>query len=527
MKYTWALFITLYLNALNLEAQMKNDAILFSIDNTPVYTSEFLRLYNKNSHLAQDKSQNSIDNYLELLINYKLKLKEARALGLDNKSSYKQELAEHKKQLAKGFMPKLPITDSLLKEAYNRVSFDVKASHILVRVADNALPKDTLQAYNTLTEFRKRALKEGFENLRKQVHNGSTIFGEDLGWFSGFKMVYPFENQAYKTPIDSISKPFRTSFGYHIVYVQNKRKSRGKCTVAHIMIVNKDSLKTTQRIQDIYTKLQQGDDFETLAKQFSEDQHTASKGGMLPPFSSGELGSETFENEAFALETVGQISKPFKTQFGWHIIKLYDKNPVGSFQELKPELEERIKKDDRSKLINQALTKALKTKYNINETPTGLSYFDSIINKAYYNRAWQLPNNFKGNTILFHIKEQPYTYLDFGNYLVKQQYTPFTNKPLKTIILETYNSFLDTALTNYQINNLEYENQEYAHIVEEYRDGLLLFDLMDTKIWNSSNTDTTALKNYYLNHKNNYKTPIQADAIIATSTSKKNTKRSK
>ncbi len=525
MKYNFSVFVALFIYVSLLKAQTTNDAVLFRVNDAPVYTSEFLRLYNKNNNLVQDQTENSVDNYLNLLINYKLKLEEAKALGLDNNPKYKQELAGYKKQLAKNYMPNLPITDTLLKEAYHRISNDIKASHILILLTEHASPEDTLQAYKSITEYRNRALNEGFENLRTQVHNGNTIFGEDLGWFSGFKMVYPFENQAYNTPVGSISKPFKTRFGYHIVYVQDKRKSRGERTVAHIMITNKDkeqnTLKADEQIQDIYTKLQQGEDFGALAKQFSEDSYTAPKAGMLPPFSGGQLGSQTFEDVAFGLDSIGDISKPFKTNFGWHIVKLYNIKPIGSFQELKPDLQERIKRDDRSKLINQALTQALKDKYNVNTIPENLTYFESIINNAYYNRAWQLPENFPAKTVLFRIKNKPYTYSDFGTFLVNEQNKAFDKKPLKTIVHDTYNSFLNTALINYQEEHLEDENQEYAHIVEEYRDGLLLFDLMEMKIWNVANTDTTALKAYYLNHKNQYITPEKADAIIATSPSKK------
>lgn len=523
MKHTGSFIasVFLFISILNLKAQTATKGVLFSIENEPVYTSEFLRLYNKNLDLVQDDSKNNTDEYLALLINYKLKLREAKALGFDKKPNYVRELASYKQQLAKNYMPSTPITEALLEEAYKRISNEVKASHILVRLTENASPEDTLQAYNTIRKFRKTALSEGFETLRTQVHNGKTVFGEDLGWFSGFKMVYPFENAAYNTPIGSISQPFKTRFGYHIVYVQDKRPSRGERTVAHIMVSTNDNneKQATERIQDIYKKLGQGQGFEALAKQFSDDAYSAQKGGMLPPISGGQLGSQAFEDVVFGLNKVGDVSEPFKTQFGWHIVKLYTKTPVGTFQDLKPELEQRIKRDDRSKLIDQALTDALKTKYGV--TSSDLSYFNSIVTNAYYNRAWQLPNGFQGDNILFNIKEEPYTYADFGKFLIKSQEKAFDKKPLNHLVLDAYNDFLAQSLTAYQEAHLEEENQEYAQILNEYREGLLLFDFMENTVWNAANTDTVALKNYYQNFKENYKTPEKANAVIASSSSKK------
>ena len=221
------------------QSQSNSKDVLFTIDDEPVYASEFIRVYNKNLDLVQDESQKNIDEYLTLFTNYKLKLKEAESLGLQNKTSYKRELDSYKKQLAQNFVTDTTITESLVKEAYDRILNEVKVSHILVRLPENASPQDTLVAYNNIMKLRDRAINEGFDKVRKEVHNGQTIFGEDLGYFSAFRMVYPFESAAYNTKVGEISKPFRTRFGYHILKVYDKRKSRGEVTVAHIMVANK------------------------------------------------------------------------------------------------------------------------------------------------------------------------------------------------------------------------------------------------------------------------------------------------
>ena len=401
---------------------------------------------------------------------------------------------------------------------------EVDASHILIRLDDNPTPEDTLQAYNKLLKLRDRVMQEGFETVKKDIHNGKTVYAEDLGYFSAFKMVYNFETAAYNTPVGEVSMPFKTRFGYHIVWVKDKRESRGERTVAHIMISNqkKDRPhdKPESRINDIYLKLQQGEDFEALAKQFSEDQSSASKGGMLAPFTGGQLSSVEFENQAFALEHVGDISKPFETEYGWHIIKLYGKKPVASFEDMKGELEEKVKRDSRSQLINESLLNNLKQQYQVSDATPDLSYFESILNDNYFIGKWVLPTDFKAQEPLIKIQEKQIVYEDFGQYLVKNQRRQMPKMSIETLVVNSYHAFLENELLQYKKERLEVENQDYANIVEEYRDGLLLFDLMETEIWNAAKKDSVGLQTYYNNHKDNYFWNQRVDAVVASSAKK-------
>lgn len=523
LRYFSIIFLSLF--SFVIIAQSIDKDVLFVIDNDSVYTSEFIRVYNKNLDLVQDESQKNVDAYFELFTNYKLKLKEAHALGLNKKASYIRELDSYKKQLAKNFMTDSKVTDALIEEAYNRVSNEVKANHILVRLDENASPQDTVVAYHTIIKLRNRTLSEGFETVMKEVHNGKTLFGEELGYFSGFRMVYAFENAAYKTTVGEISQPFRTRFGYHILKVYDKRKSRGERTVAHIMVASKqgDSLPDTAeaRINDIYKKLKQGEDFESLAKQFSEDKSSSNKGGMLPPFSAGQLSAQEFEVAAFGLEHMGDISKPIKTQYGWHILKLYDKQPVKPFLDLKPELEMKVKRDERSHLIDDDLIHQLMLKYHINSDDVDLSYFSSILNDDYFKRSWTLADDFQGNTPLIKINNKQLTYQDFGDYLIKNQRNVQGKPSFKELVSKQFKSFLGAHLMQYQEEHLEEENNDYAHIVQEYRDGLLLFDLMETTIWNAAKTDSVAVKDFYETHKNNYTWSDRIDAVVASSSNQK------
>jgi peptidyl-prolyl cis-trans isomerase SurA len=503
-------------------AQIQKDDVLFTVENTPVLASEFLRVYNKNLDLVIDESQKDVDEYLKLFINFKLKLIEARALEYDKNPKYIKELESYKKQLAKNYLTDHKVTDQLVKEAYERISYDVKASHILVKIPQNE--KDTVNAYTTILELRERLLNEDFESVKKEVHNGTTIIAEDLGYFSGFKMVYAFENVAYTTAIGEVSMPFKTSFGYHVIKIFDKRKSRGEVTVGHIMISknSKDSLiKPEIRIQKIYKLIEQDEDFESLARQFSDDKNSARNGGKLSPFKSGQLRSIEFEDLAFSLTEIEEISKPFKTDFGWHIVKLYGKKPLASFEDMKFDLRAKVRRDKRSKLINTSLLNTLKRNYNIQKTNHELAYFKSIINDEFFKRSWTIPSGLDTNKNFLKIGNKQFTYKDFADFLYKSHQKGIAKKPVDELIEEQYNTFLNSRLLAFHEENLEYENTEFAEILNEYREGLLLFDLMEAKIWNAVKLYTVGLQTYFKSHKANYMWQERIDAVVATSTKEK------
>jgi peptidyl-prolyl cis-trans isomerase SurA len=511
------------------QSQLTNEDVLFTVADEPVDATEFIRIFNKNLDLVQDESQKDVDEYLNLFVNYKLKIAEAEAQGLDEKPAYKRELGNYKKQLAKNYLTDTEVTDELVEEAYYRVTNEVKASHILIRLDANASPEDTIRAYNELLKLRDRIIVEGFDNVKKEVHNGQTVYAEELGYFSGFKMVYDFENMAYNTEIDEISMPFKTQFGYHIIVVEDKRESRGERTVAHIMIVNSDDKQESAetRINEIFKKIEQGESFEALAKQFSEDKSSALNGGKLNPFSGGQLSSLEFENVAFSLENIGEVSVPFETEFGWHIMKLLDKQGVATFEEMKPELEVKVKRDSRSQLIDNSIVSKLKIRYNVTDEQPALSYFESILTQEYFVGKWQIPEDFTANKTLIVIDSKTLTYDDFGQYLFKMQRKAYSKKNIHDIVNEEYQNFLGQNLIMYQEENLENESEDFANIVNEYRDGLLLFELMETEIWNTSSTDSLEIQNYYNANKANYFWDERVDAVVASSSDKAIIKRVK
>ncbi|WP_235989383.1 peptidylprolyl isomerase [Psychroserpens algicola] len=508
--------------ALMSHSQVKKDDVLFTVDDTPVKATDFIRVYNKNLDLVKDESQKDIDAYLELFVSYQLKVKEARRLELDKDAKYIREFNNYKKQLTKNYMSDNKVTDALVEEAYERTTNDVKVSHILVRIDESET--DTLAVYNQLLQLRDRVINEGYANVQKSVHNGKTIFAEDLGYFGGFKMVYPFESVAFNTPVGEVSMPFRTRFGYHILKVFDKRQALGEVTVAHIMVSNKQKDSTVvpeTRVRQIYKKLEQGETFEALAKQFSDDKSSANKGGTLSPFVGGQLGSKAFEDVAFSLEQPGDVSTPFETDYGWHIVKLIRKKGIQPFEDVKAELENRVKRDSRSKLINSAMVKKLMTKYNVKQHSEGLDYFKTIITEAYLNQAWKAPEDMNAKQPLITIDgRKDVVYQDFANHLLKSQRQYYNRKvELNTIIDTEYKTFLENEVLKFREDNLEFENEDFAFVLKEYRDGLLLFDLMEKEVWNAASKDSVGLEEYYNAHKSDYLWDDRVEAVIMSSAS--------
>lgn len=499
-------------------AQFKNDQVLFSVGNETVMANEFIKLYNKNLNLIQDQSQKDVDEYLKLYQIYKLKLQQARDLRLDEKEEYINEFNKYKKQLSSNYLTNITVKEQLVKEAYDRSVKEVNVDHILVILDKSAT--DTSAAYSEALRLRDVLIQENdFNKIKSQVHNGETVFAEQLGYFSVFKVVYPFESIAYNTPIGEVSMPFRTQFGYHVLRVNDKRTSY-EVTAAHIMILNKNddtSMNPEERINEVYNLYKAGQKFEDLVKQYSEDKNSSGKGGKLNTFKAGQLGSSEFEEQALKLN-VGEVSKPFKTKYGWHIVKLIDKKESEAFEDVKSSFETKVKRDSRSKIIDQTFINDLKTLYKVPQY-FDLSYFEHIVNDSIYTNQWTVPVDLPQDKVLFDFGDKKITYSDFANYIQSNQ-RQSKNLDNKTLVNSLFQDFIRKKLIAYHEENLEKMNPEYAAILSEFRDGLLLFDVMQEKVWGAVEKDTIALKKYYLANKSKYIWPERADVDIISSPNK-------
>ncbi|MAR97861.1 MAG: peptidylprolyl isomerase [Formosa sp.] len=514
------ILFTLSINILN--SQDLDSKTLMTIGNQNISVKEFLRVYNKNINLVQDQNQKDIDYYINLYSKYKLKLIEAKELGYDLKDSYKKEFTSYKNQLSNAYTTDKEVTESLVKEAYNRTANEIKAQHILVRFQDN---QDSLLAYEKIQSLRSRLINEDFLNLRSLLHDGKSIFVEDLGYFSAFKMVYEFENAAFNTLVGQTSTPFRTQFGYHVVKVLDTRPSRGKVQVAHIMISNtqKDSSLVPEiRINELYNSLIQGSSFETLAKQFSDDKSSASKGGVMNPFKSGDINSEVFVDTAFNLNEIGSISKPIQTQYGWHILKLILKSPIQPYEIIKQDLEKKVKRDSRSLIIRKKMIEKLVSKYEIFEP--NLDLISQLITKNANESSWVLKAT-KLKDVFLRIEDKIYTYETFLKFLNQNNRLYDKSKSNDEFIKKQYKTFFENNLFEYKKNNLINENEEFANILKEYEDGLLLFDIMQDKIWDVAKNDTIALKLFYDNNVSKFKSKEKIIGTIISSKDKKHLKK--
>lgn len=530
MKNFISVFILAVLSATTVFSQNKK-GVLMTIDGKPVYASEFKRVYKKNLDLVQDDSQKDIDGYLDLFIDYKLKIAEAEAQGLDEEADYKREFLKYRDQLSRNYLYEDKITEELAQEAFERGKEEVNATHILITVDYESVPRDTLVAYNKIKSIREKALKgEDFKALAKKYSEepGAKQRGGELGYFTVFSMVYPFENAAYNTEKGEISDIIRSSFGYHILKVNDRRAVEPKIEVSHIMISDKKGprdFNPEERINEIATMLKQGKSFENLAKEFSDDKNSAINGGKLKPFSKGDLRAPEFEDAAYELQNPGDISKPVKTDFGWHIIRLDEKLKPETFEQQREMLEKKVGEGDRSKIVTHAINKKIKDKYGFKEGDSYLPFFDSYLGDDILKRKWVMtPISANENKTLFTIGAKEVTYSDFAKYIEERQKSTRPYKLKETLLVDFYNEFETKELKDYFKERLADENEDYAAILNEYRDGLLIFDVMDKNIWQKGKNDSIGLQKYFDKTKDNYQWKQRIDADIYSATSEMNAK---
>jgi len=509
-------------------SQSAEKTVLLTIDEEPVYLDEFLRVYYKNLDMVQDQSQKSKETYLDLFVNYKLKTKEAFTQGLHRQPQFLKELASYRNQLAENYLYEQDITEELVIEGYERLQEEVNANHILIRVTPESRPKDTLIAYNKIKDLLKRARGgEDFVALAKKYSEepNADERGGALGYFKGFGMVYPFETAAYNTPVGQVSDIIRTQYGYHILKVNDRRAVPDEVTVAHIMIsVPKETPDedAKNRIEDVLKRARQGEDFGDLARQFSEDPATARNNGRLNRFGSGRLNAPVFEQTAFDLKNPGDISEPIRTDFGWHIIQLIERHPQESFEEFKPELLRRVKSSDRSKVVISSVNERIKEKYNFEEVENPLPFFNTFVTDSILKRRWVNPGNHPSlSKTAFRIGDINYTFADFADFVEQRQRRAGIYSAVDIILQEYYREFEKQKLDEFFKISLEKENEEYANLVAEYRDGLLIYDLMQKNIWEPSKADTLGLARFFEANKDSYKWNTRVEGLIASTSDKK------
>ena len=497
---------------------------VLTIENEKISLEEFKAVFYKNNNNTV-LTKEYLDEYMELFVNFKLKVRNADELGLDTVSDFITELSGYTKQLAKPYLRNKVFDENMLTEAYARMKQDVRASHILIQVDEKSSAKESKLAYDKILAIRSTIITNqiSFSDAAKKNSNDKSaiINGGDLGYFTAFRMVYDFESAAYSTEINEISMPIRTKYGYHIIKVTDKREAVGEVKVAHIVFKSGQGAderrlnEAKDNINKVAELLRNGEEFSDVAERFSEDRSTAVKGGSLPAFGVGKMTPE-FETVAFNLKEVGAISAPFRTEYGWHIITLLERNGIPLFDEVKSDLKRKIERDSRGGLSKQALYEKLKGEYNIKHKPSIFSSLRKAAVSQVKDGLWS--GEYKhADAILFTIWLPTVDgYIDNRSKVSISSFIEYIvlNQTKGSDFDAMYKSFVNEQLLAHEETQLETKHPEYKALLKEYREGILLFDLTNAKVWTKAVEDTVGLQNYYNANSSNYMWESRANATI-------------
>lgn len=496
----------------------KDDPVLFSVEGVPVHKSEFEYIYTKTNGTNADFSKATLDEYLNLYVNFKLKVQKAKEMKLDTIVSLQQELNGYRRQLADSYLIDREVTEKLVKEAFDRTQQDVDISHILIKLAPNATPADTLKSLERAMEAKKM-LDNG-----KPFDNVAQIYSEDksaaknkghIGWVTALfpNGFYALETAAYNAEVGSIVGPIRTSAGYHVIKINERRPARGEAEVAHILVrldKQPDSIKARQRIDEAYKKLKEGADFNEIAKEYSDDNITANKGGYLGYFGINRY-EKAFEDAAFGLENDGDYSKPIQTSIGWHIIKRINLKQGQPLQMVKSALQNKIKGDPRFELAKESMVQRIKKEGNFQEDRTTLNNFIASLqadtSNAFLTYKWKAPANPSKVTLFsFGKNELNVTLGDFERHLQGASRTrqQMARQGIEAVVEQLYNEFISENALKYEEKQLESKYPEFKSLMREYEEGVLLFEVTKMEVWDKASQDTIGLQAFYDNNKDKY-----------------------
>jgi peptidyl-prolyl cis-trans isomerase SurA len=487
-----------------------NDKVLMTVDGQNYSAGEFIRMYKKS---YDPKNTKDLYTYLDQYVVFRLKVADAINKGYDTTKGFKAELQGYRNQLSQNYLTDNDVREKLLKQAYQRSLTEINGWHILINCPSEASPKDTLKAWKKARDIRERIITgEPFEQVARSTSDDPSvkINGGNLGYFTVFQMIMPFEDAAYSLKKGEISEPVRTPYGYHIIRITGRRPSEGKIKVAHIMKAvppgsdEKDAKKAEDEIRNIYEQLQNGASFSDLAAKYSDHKESASRGGELNWFGAGEIISD-FAEAAFSLDKNGDYTKPVRTMYGWHIIKRIDKKAPGSYEESRSYLQSKINESYLSSISRKSFIEKLKKEYKYKVNPIAFDWFvdntDTLVIKGLkkYNRSG-MPQG-----TIYTFADQQLTTRDFATYIEKRGSMIITNDS-SVFISGSLETRLSDQILNYENSVLEKKYPEFRYLMNEFHDGILLFDISGNKIWNKAQNDSTGLHKYYEENKNKYLT---------------------
>lgn len=538
---TWLIALCLMMAPSLLSAQSYAKKTLITIGDKEISAKEFMDTYEKNNVKTDVIDKKNVDEYLGLYIDFKLKVTEAETLGKDTIPSFVKELKNYRDQLAKPYFSNDEITEELVKEAYERIQYDINAAHILIKCDAKAMPADTLAAYNKAMSVRERILNgEDFGAVAVEMSDDPSArdmeeipgvrrayIGNrgELGYFSAFDMVYPFETGVYTTEVGGVSMPVRSDFGYHVIKVNSKTPALGLIRAAHIFLAldpndpnTADSILSA-KANNIYNELMKDQSqWSEFVRRYSEDKGTVANNGVLSPFRVNQIVPE-FITAVKGLE-IGGISEPVKTNFGYHIIRLVAVSTPSDFETEKAKLEERVGRDMRAKISEDIAMKRIMKDNGFKENTKVKDEYIATIDSTLAMGMYQ-PEVMPESNIIFTLGDEECKLQEFVDYIVgHQRRQGFLSST--AYAYELYDSFLKEKVFAYEDANLENKYPEFKTLVQEYHDGILLFSLMEEQVWNKAVEDTTGLNEYYERNKNNYMWNDRVKAIVLTSTDKGN-----
>ncbi len=486
---------------------------VFTYGNKGVSKDEFLRMYTKNNiNKAADMSEKALQEYVTLYSRFKMKVAEAEANKIDTLPNIKNELETYKKQLSKGFLTDKDVINNLSKETYDRVGKEIEVAHIMVTLPRGG-GNDTIKQKKLIDSLYNelKANKVSFSDvaIKFSEDKGTAVKGGSLGFITALQTPYAFESAAYLLKPGSISAPIRTNFGYHIIKKISERKSRGDVQVAHILCTiakskgEEGKALAKARIDSAAAALKSGTAWSDVVKQFSQDKFTINSDGNLEPFGVGKM-APAFEEAAYGLKKENEISQIVETEFGYHILKLIKKMPLRTYEEMKNELNRKIEKDNRVEVAKQAFINKIKIKNKFTETMDALTVFGKLIPDSFtQNNTVRIPEKLASNPVLFTLLNKQFMAMDFAKYL-NESSRGLLYGTKESALGNSYKAFVEKSVLDVEEANLATENKEYANLLKEYRDGIILFDLTDKSVWTKASTDTTGLEIFYTKNKTKY-----------------------
>lgn len=498
------------------------DPILFTVAKKPVTAKEFIYLYGKNNQPKDAVTVASVEEYLRLYIRFKLKVQEAYRQGLDTTETFRKEYATYQDELRRPFLATPDDLDRLTRETYARLQEEINASHILVMVPPDASAADTLRAYERVRTLYEQILKGAdFAQVatEKSEDPSAASNGGNLGYFTAMQMVFPFEDAAYKLQPGQVSAPVRTRFGYHLVKVHHRQPARGEVEVAHILLRGNDA-KVRNRAFDIAEQLKKGRPWDELCKEFSEDASTRETGGRLRPFGVGALAAvPEFEAVAFSLQKPGEVSDPFSSGIGWHLVRLEKRIPLPSYGELEPSLKRRVSRDERFQISRIRTLENRKREFGFTENSALLDSLRVRVDTTLTHGQWKLnPKVSWRSDAVATLGGRALAADRLVNFLQRNQ-KPAALAPL-AYFQQLYNEFVEAEIKEEEDRLLQANNEEYRNLIAEYKEGMLMFSVMEKEVWNKASADTVGQLAYYEARKNHFQAGERVRARVISASSK-------